>query len=76
MKTTIKAVVLAFVAIIAFASETNAQQLSAAIIDQHSASEANNYKLMMLALAGIYAVYTMLNLKRKRELNRLMGRSK
>jgi hypothetical protein len=76
MRTAIKSIAIVFAAIIAFVSETNAQQLSAAIVDQHNASEASNYKLMMLGLAIAYSVYMMFNMKRKREINRLMGKAK
>jgi hypothetical protein len=76
MRTTIKTLVLAVAAIICATVEASAQQLSAAIVDQHNPNETSNYKFMMLGLAVIYVVYTMLNMKRKRELNRLMGKAK
>ena len=75
MKATIKTLAIAIVMII-FSTGVNAQQLSAAIVDQHNAAETTNYKLMMLALAGIYAVYMVISMKRKREISRLMGKSK
>jgi Ca2+/Na+ antiporter len=76
MRTAIKTIAIVFAAMIAFISESNAQQLSAAIVDQHSPSETSSYKLMMLGLAIAYCVYMMFSMKRKREINRLMGKAK
>jgi len=77
MRTTIKAFAIAVVAMICSTVEVSAQKIAAAaIVDQHNASETANYKLMMLGLAIIYGVYVMLSMKKKRELSRLMGRSK
>ena len=75
MRTTIKTLVLALVAFICFATEASAQKLSAAaVVDQHYATETAHYKVIMLGLAVVYAVYMMLYMKRKREVNRFMGK--
>ena len=76
MRTAIKSFVLALVAIICVSIEASAQKISAAaVVDQHYAAQTTNYKYMMLALAAAYAVYAMLNMKRKRELSRFMGKT-
>lgn len=73
MKKSIK-VLLVFLAAIVCTIEASAQQISAAVADQHYAAQTSKYKLMMLALAGVYAVYMVLNLRRKREMNRFLGK--
>jgi uncharacterized membrane protein len=75
MKTTIKTIVITVAAFIFFATEVSAQKVSAAaVVDQHYAAQTSSYKLMMLALAGVYGLYVVLYVKRKKEVNRFMGR--
>ncbi len=75
MKTTIKTMVLTAAAFIFFATEASAQKISAAVvIDQDYATQTSSYKLMMIALAGVYALYVVLYVKRKKEVNRFMGK--
>ncbi len=75
MRTTIKTLVVIVASFILFTVEASAQKLSAAaIVDQHYATQTNSYKWMMLGLAGVYAVYMMLYMKRRREVNRFMGK--
>ncbi len=76
MRTAIKTLVLAIVALICTTVEASAQKISAAaIVDQHYASQTANYKYMMLMLAIAYGVYMMLYIKRKREVNRFLGKT-
>jgi uncharacterized membrane protein len=75
MKTTIRTIVITVAAFIFFATEVSAQKVSAAaVVDQHYAAQTSSYKLMMLALAGVYGLYVVLYVKRKKEVNRFMGR--
>lgn len=74
MKKRILAVAMAFIAIIVFAATVNAQRVAVAVVDQHYASETSHYKIIMGALIFAYVVYMVLHNKRKKEMNRLMGR--
>jgi len=76
MKTTFKAILMTVAAFIFFATQLSAQTVSAAaVVDQHYAAQTSSYKLMMLALAAVYGLYVMLYAKRKKEVNRFMGRA-
>ena len=74
MKTTVKALLLMVTAFV-FVAEAAAQQVSATtVVDQHYATQSSKYRLMMIALAGIYAGYVMISLRRKRSINRILGK--
>ncbi len=75
MKTTIKTLVLSIVAVFLFTVAASAQKVSVAIIDQHYASETAHYKFIMAGLAAIYVVYLVLHNKRRKEVNRFLGKS-
>ncbi len=75
MKTTIKTLVLSFVAVLLFTVSASAQKVSVAIVDQHYASETAHYKFIMAALATVYVVYLVLHNKRRKEVNRFLGKS-
>ena len=75
MRTAIKSFVLALVAIICVSIEASAQKISAAaVVDQHYAAQTATYKFMMLVLALAYGVYLALHMKRRREMNRFLGK--
>jgi hypothetical protein len=74
MKTTIKSLAIVLAAIIC-SVEAGAQKIAAAaIVDQHYASETNNYKFMMLALGAAYGVYVILHNRRRKQTDRFLGR--
>jgi F0F1-type ATP synthase membrane subunit a len=74
MRTAIKSLVLVLVATICFSIQSSAQKVSAAVIDQHYASQAASYQTMMLALAVITVGYMIIYARHKRKINRYMGR--
>ena len=74
MKTQIKTLVLTIAALICFTAQSDAQTVSAAVIDQHYAAQASFYKTMMLALAAVAALYIVIYTRHKRQVNRYMGR--
>jgi hypothetical protein len=74
MKTTIKSLVLVIAATICFNVQASAQKVSAAVIDQHYATQADSYKMMMLALGAIAVVYTIVYARHKRQIRRYMGK--
>ena len=47
--------------------------MATAVADQHYAAQTANYKLMMIALAGVYGIYLFLRIRRKREMDRILG---
>lgn len=70
-----KSLLIALIAILLCTVEAAAQKISAAAVaDQHYAAQTANYKLMMVGLAVAYGIYLMLYVKRKREVNRFMGK--
>lgn len=74
MKTFIKSLLIAFVSVILFSVEASAQKVAAAAVaDQHYAAQTANYKLMMIALAAVYGVYLVLRIRRKKEMDRILG---
>ncbi len=75
MKTTIKTLVLSVVAMFLFTVSVSAQKVSVAIVDQHYASETAHYKFIMAGLAIVYVVYLVLHNKRRKEVNRFLGKS-
>ncbi len=76
MKTIIKTLVLSFIAVILFTVSASAQKVSVAIVDQHYASETAHYKFIMAGLAVIYVVYLVVHNKRRKEVNRFLGKAK
>ncbi len=76
MKTTIKTLVLSFVAVFLFTVAASAQKVSVAIVDQHYAAETAHYKFIMAGLAAIYVVYLVVHNKRRKEVNRFLGKAK
>ena len=74
MRTTIKSLVLVLVVTICLSVQASAQKVSAAVIDQHYATQAASYKMMMLALGAIAVVYTIVYARHKRQINRYMGK--
>jgi hypothetical protein len=74
MRTKIQALVMTVAVMICFASNVSAQKVSA-VIDQHYASQANNYKMMMALLTAVYVVYLVLHNKRRREVSRFLGKT-
>ena len=75
MKTTIKTLAIAVFAIVFSTVEASAQKIAtAAIADQHYAAETSNYKFMMLSLALAFGAYLFLQIRRNREVNRMMGK--
>jgi hypothetical protein len=74
MKTVIKSIIMSVAAMFCFAVSVSAQKVSVAIVDQHYAAETTHYKLLIGALASIYVVYLVLHNKRRREVNRFLGK--
>lgn len=74
MKTFIKSLLLVFVSVVLISVDAAAQKVAAAAVaDQHYAAQTANYKLMMIALAGVYGIYLFLRIRRKREMDRILG---
>ena len=74
MKTVIKSIILSAAAMICFAVSVHAQKVSVAIVDQHYAAEDAKYKFLMGAIAAVYVVYIVMHNKRRREVNRFLGK--
>jgi negative regulator of sigma E activity len=75
MKTAIKSLAIVLAAIIC-SVEASAQKIAAAaIVDQHYASETNNYKFMMLVLGAAYGVYVILHNRRRKQMDRFLGKN-
>jgi hypothetical protein len=74
MKTTIKSIIMSVAALFCFAVGVSAQKVSVAIVDQHYASEETHYKMLMGLLASAYVVYMVMHNKRRKEVNRFLGK--
>jgi Ca2+/Na+ antiporter len=76
MKTAMKTLAIAIVAMIGSTIEASAQKIAAAaIVDQHYTSETNNYKFMMLVLGAAYGVYVILHNRRRKQMDRFLGKN-
>jgi hypothetical protein len=45
------------------------------VVDKHFDAQASSYKMIMGLLAAVYVVYLVLHNKRRREVNRFLGKT-
>lgn len=73
MKARILMFIMFFAALLT-AATVNAQKMAVAVVDQHYAVETAHYKYIMVALVSAYVIYMVLHNKRRKEIDRLLGK--
>jgi hypothetical protein len=75
MRTKIQAIAMTVAVIICFTVSVHAQKVAITVVDRHFDAQASSYKTIMGLLAAVYVVYLVLHNKRRREVNRFLGKT-